>query len=515
MAGRQLRVAALVALVAALAAFLPVRPALARGEERVSGGIGAGSEYRELYLFGGRPVVLTGQAKVSSSAARNGKAQVRISYNLKNEASQVTLSRSLTLAGEEEEALDGRQVLTSLTATGFTESIRAGSNRYTLRRGDFSYTRLTDRAGGVEYFTSNWSGTKVYDFNSDQGTLTVQVWGRGVGYDHAWGSTETQHLDLILDFEGRIEEKGADRQVTTYKVEWSGSASLDLTYTRWRRLDYVENEAVPISFAGGYLESRGEQASLKYEVDLPVLDSLGRVVSGGRVREEGTLGLESTPTYARLPVPPLRDLQGHWSWQEVLRLASLGVLAAGEYFGPELPVTRGDFCLGLARLLELEAAKAAPAVPVPILALTNPARQTTTTASPPYLDVSEDSPYYAAVEALQQRRILDSAGLYLRPNEALTRAEAVALVVRALGLEGLAPAALVQTPFQDDYAIPSRFKRAVWVAERLGLAGGTSGGYFQPQRRMTRGEAAALFNRTLSYLQDGLRRDYQTLVRFR
>ncbi|MGB9919132.1 MAG: S-layer homology domain-containing protein [Moorellales bacterium] len=508
------RLGAILLLAAWLAMAVWPRPALAGGEERLGGGIGVGSEYKELFVFAGRPVVLTGQAKVSASSGSNGKAQVRVSHNLKNEASQVTLTRSLSLAGEEKEALDGRQLVTSLTATAFTESIRAGNLRYTLRRGQLSYTRLTDRAGGVNYFTSNWSGTKVYDFNGNRGTLTVQMWGRGIGYEHAWGTTETQHLDLVLDFEGQVEERTAGRQVTAYPVQWSGSVSLDLTYTRWRRLDYLENEAVPISFAGGYLESRGEQATLKYEVDLPVLDSLGRVVAGGRVRNQGTLGLESSPTYARLPVPVLRDLEGHWSWREVLRLASLGVFAAGEYFGPELPITRGDFSLALARLLELEPSPQ-PAVPgLAGLALASGRSSQSSPSSPAYLDVPEDSPYYGAVEALRQRQVLADNSLYFRPQEGMTRAEAVALVVRALGLESLA-AAVVQTPFQDDQAIPAGWKRAVWVAERLGLVGGTSGGYFQPQRRLTRGEAAALFNRTLSYLQEGLRRDYQNLVWFR
>jgi hypothetical protein len=506
------RVISVLALAACLAGVIPALPARAQGEERLSGGVSTGSEYKELFLFTGRPVVVVGQVKVTRSAARNGKAQVRVSYSLKNEAHQVTLTRNITLEGEEREALEGRQIITTLKSTGFTETVRAGQHRYILRQSQFSYSRLTDRAGGVNYFTNDWNGLKVYEFNSNRGTLTVQMWGRGIGYEHAWGSTETQHIDLLLTFEGQVEERGPGRQVATYPVKWSGSASLDLTYHRWRRLDYVANEPVPISFAGGYLETRGEEATLKYEVDLPQLDSLGRVVPGGRLRDRGSVGLKAAPAYTRLPVPVLRDLRGHWSYREVLRLASLGILAAGEYFGPELAVTRGDFCVALAKLLDLEPSPSAQ--PARGVALPRGTAAGGDQKVSSYLDVPEDSPYYRAVEALRQRGVLSGLGPYFRPQEAVTRAEAVALLVKSVGLDGMAPA-VVKTPFQDDSAIPSGFKPAVWVAERLGLVGGTPGGYFWPQRKMTRGEAAALLNRTLAYLQEGLRRDYQALLQFR
>lgn len=519
----------LLILLLALAGFS--RPAAAQGEERLAGGIGNEKEYKELFLLSGKPVVLTGQARLTRSTGRDGSLQLRLSYNLKNDAHQVTLTRSLTLQGKEEEALGGRQQITTLEATAFSETARVGQNRYTLREARFSFSRITDRAGAVAYYTADWNGRKVYDVNGNQGSLVVELWGRSIGYDQAWGTTETQHVDLLFSFDGRVERPGEGRQIVTYPQRWSGSAALDLTFNRWRRLDYVANEPVPISFAGGYLETRGEDAVLRYEVDLPLLDSAGSVRSDSRYRDSGSFGVKTTPVYRRLPVPELRDLEGHWSYQEVLRLASLGVLSGSRYFGADLPMTRGQFALALARLLELEpqgqgqAAAGRVGLPLAGTATTGlrlgqaavPGRGTVSAGgeTSPFADVQADSPYYLAVKTLRDRDIV-AAGLYFRPLDAVTRAEAVTMVVRALGLEALAPPGReFSTPFRDDAAIPPEARAAVYVAERLGLVGGVPGGQFRPKEKMTRGEAAALLSRTLAYLQDGLRRDYQAVLRFR
>lgn len=515
---------AIVFLLLALVFVVLPRPAAAQGEERLAGGIGNEKEYKELFLLSGKPIVLTGQARLTRSTGRDGTLQLRLTYNLKNDVYNVTLTRSLTLQGKEEEALGGRQRITTLEATSFSETARVGQNRYTLREARFSFSRITDRAGAVAYYTADWNGRKVYDVNGNLGTLVVELWGRSIGYDQAWGATEAQHVDQILTFEGKV---------ATTQQRWSGSASLDLTYNRWRRLDYVANEPVPISFAGGYLETRGEEAALRYEVDLPQFDAAGLVRADGRYRDTGSFGVKTTPVYRRLPVPELRDLEGHWSYQEVLRLASLGALNGGRYFGADLPMTRGEFAQALAKLLELEphaqaqgqAASGRTGVPLAGLAAptarlgqTAPAGRTPSTAASeplPFADVPPDSPYYQALKALQERNIV-ATGLYFRPRDAITRAEAVVMIVRALGLEALAPPGRdLATPFRDDAVIPAEARAAVYVAERLGLVGGVPGGQFRPKDKMTRGEAAALLNRTLAYLQDGLRRDYQTILRFR
>jgi hypothetical protein len=134
-------------LLALLAVGLVPLPALAQGEERLAGGIGHEGEYKELFLLTGKPIVLTGQARVAKSLGRDNGLQVRLTYNLKNDAHQVSLTRSITLQGKEEKALGGRQRLTTLEVASFSETARVGQNRFSLRQSPFPFPASPTRPG--------------------------------------------------------------------------------------------------------------------------------------------------------------------------------------------------------------------------------------------------------------------------------------------------------------------------------------------------------------------------------
>lgn len=91
-----------------------------------------------------------------------------------------------------------------------------------------------------------------------------------------------------------------------------------------------------------------------------------------------------------------------------------------------------------------------------------------------------------------------------KPKRELTRAEAAALVVRALGLEESAKkAGDVPTPFEDDESIPKWARGYVVVAatEAPKASGSLIIGYpgkqFKPQRSISRAEAATMMTRFL------------------
>jgi hypothetical protein len=88
----------------------------------------------------------------------------------------------------------------------------------------------------------------------------------------------------------------------------------------------------------------------------------------------------------------------------------------------------------------------------------------------------------------------------------LTLAEAVTVFIRALGLETMAPKFGAVTTFRDNDDIPAYAKNAVRVAEQIGLVRGDEKGYLNPNSKLTNARAAALLNRFIDYMRDGIRK---------
>ncbi|TYP57475.1 S-layer homology domain-containing protein [Thermosediminibacter litoriperuensis] len=98
------------------------------------------------------------------------------------------------------------------------------------------------------------------------------------------------------------------------------------------------------------------------------------------------------------------------------------------------------------------------------------------------------------------------------PQENLTRAQVITILVRALGLENNAPPVPYHTGFRDDAEIPAWAKDAVYVGREIGLARGDEAGCFRPNDPVTRAESAAFLNRFITYLQKDLQRDFRERI---
>ncbi|MCL2461571.1 MAG: S-layer homology domain-containing protein, partial [Defluviitaleaceae bacterium] len=88
------------------------------------------------------------------------------------------------------------------------------------------------------------------------------------------------------------------------------------------------------------------------------------------------------------------------------------------------------------------------------------------------------------------------------------RQEAVAIMIRALGLTSAAPDPTPMTAFTDDRLIGNWAKREVAAAYALGLIGPDAEGRFRPRETFSKAEAAALLNRLTEYMRAGLAADY-------
>jgi len=131
-------------------------------------------------------------------------------------------------------------------------------------------------------------------------------------------------------------------------------------------------------------------------------------------------------------------------------------------------------------------------------------------------DVSSLRPEYPYIMAIYKAGIASGReGGSFDFDKPIMRQEAFATLVRALGLVRLAPNPTTVTVFTDDAQIASWAKRELSAANIIGLIMPDSNGRIYPERQITKGEAASLFNILIEYMRHGLVSDYaERIVNF-
>ena len=179
-------------------------------------------------------------------------------------------------------------------------------------------------------------------------------------------------------------------------------------------------------------------------------------------------GLTAVPASALSDVP-----EDFWAKEDIDRCVALRYFypEADGSFGVGKEMSRAEFIVVLCRALGWKP--------------TSPARAV-------YEDVSEKEWYAGAVETAYHQGAITSQDGSFRPDDLITRSEAAAMLVRALGYGSLA--GLIQ-----DMSLPFRDVKAnngyIVMAYGLGLMDGTSVTAFSPGGHVTREQAAAILMR--------------------
>ncbi len=183
----------------------------------------------------------------------------------------------------------------------------------------------------------------------------------------------------------------------------------------------------------------------------------------------------------------MRDMEGHWARDPVYRLIDRGIVngiksISGEYkYEPERNVTRAEF----AKLLSL---------------------------SKGYLEADEDDDLSYFADDLQiplwarpYIKYCNKKGwisgkaigekVYMKPNDAITRAEAATMISRALGFVGNDKN--INAAFKDKDKVPNWASAYIDQLIANKLMQGYSDGTFRPNKMITRAEAATLFDNYL------------------
>lgn len=431
--------------------------------------------YQEMVFLSGRPVLMKGTVKASIKEKDDSRTE-KYTYKLEDATGESSLSRSLSITSTLEDNYG--QTVEVANVDSFKETIKVGELTFQAddKKSEFTQSIIYDNKPAISYYAGNMAYRKVYESGDDQPDVIVDMEGSSVGYDQAWGSTETRTMNYYIS---SFDPKGIQG---SYTVKNSNNVTKDIVY--------AQNQPTQISFRGGYMVSEKDESIMEYSYDVN-----GRV--GG-----SSLTLANNPKFTRLNVPELRDTSGHWAEEQIQILASLNAISPNaKNFAPSLAISREEF------------AKAVAVVSDIVEEETTSRRNLKNKEEALFTDTALDSEEYKYVKAVATKGIMGGVGEdRFEPKSELTKAQAATILISALGVEALSPNGAYSTGFKDDNSIPYWAKDSVYMARQLGLIDGTENGFFQPNKSLTRAEAASIMNNYIHYLSYDLREDFRERI---
>ncbi len=444
-------------------------------------------KYKEVIFITGEPIVLYGTVEIDID-----DEDLQYEYELSSKDGNVTLERDIELERIIDNTTKERQIIEENNIIDYDEEITVssgvGSGNYELIDYQLHNSTINDVQPVVDFYSGRWLGTKTYSFNNEEEEVIVQITGDIYGYDHYWGATETQSIHQYIE----------KKNIVNDTTDWTGYADINVSFNRTKRMEYSENLPLLTSYEGWNTLTEQEETVMSYTYNLSDSSNVSFDI---RNIGEGTQRYETLPTRTSLYISRFEDIKGRWSEGEIKRLAGLGVVDGDKrYFGPKLYMKRVQFAKWIAKAMSLvkdedkvERSYTKPEV--------NP---------PAFNDITNEHPEYEYIKAIKENGIMQGAGdNKFLPEGNLTRAQAITIVIRALGIERLAPNLPFETRFIDDEDIPFWAKKHIYVADHIDLAKGTPDGYIYPNEYMTKEEAAAFVNRFIKYLQNNLKEEYR------
>lgn len=450
------------------------------------GGVQNEHQYEEIVFITGYPIKFVGTYSVSEKV-KDEEESITYKFTLKSEDLSLAgkLDRTITYTTALSKHTGVGQTIGQTTVDKYKETIKLGSDTYTLTDYQFSKSDIIDERAASDFYSGNIKGRKYYDYNKGQGNVVIDITGGNVGYENFWGSTETQMLDHIITFTSQPNGQVA-------RTTWQGSYSHQVSDSMTKSLRYSENDANFSSFHGGHIRLTNRSIVSKYDYRLP--DAWGSI----------SLNQDMMPRLERLIVPKFRDVNGHWAEESIKKLYSLDVFEDNsDIFSPNTPMTRLQFTKAIMRASDIRTSMEEPKK-------SSRSRRNTTPEESYFRDIDTAHPDYQYVKGGVDKQIITGVSKDMfGPNRSLTRAEAITILIRALGFENRAPNPGYITTFSDDRSIPSWAKDSIYIGREINLVEGDALNRVNPNQPLTRAEASTLIVRFLEFLEKDLQKDYR------
>lgn len=470
-----------------------------------SGGVNNEYEYQEYVFLSGEPVKFIGTYDINETTRKDQKTNtdkttITYKFTLAPEDTDISgkLSRQITYvitsAGQ-----DGKgQTISKTELSKYKESIKMEDAQYDLADFQFSKSNIIDNRPVSDFYSGSINGRKYYTINNTEGKAIVDISGGDEGYNNFWGNTDTQLITCVINVEWEASGDGEEDR------SWEGTVKIQVSDSTTKSLTYTENEATYSSFDGGYVRVTNRGLVSEYTYDMPKIDDAG--IPDDDKRKTGTkkLSSEMVSQVDRLVVPKFKDIGGYWAEADIKKLYSLDVFdETAEFFQPELYMSRAEFTKAVMRACDIR----------PVAADT---RKTASASNKKVQETSyfsdiptTDADYQYIKDAVSKGIITGVTKDLFKPDDPLTRAQAIVILIRALGFENKAPTPGYYTAFDDDRTIPQWAQDSVYVAREISLVTGDDYNRFNPNKVLTRAEASALLVNFLQFLENDLQKDYR------
>jgi hypothetical protein len=470
------------------------------------GGVKDDYMYKEVVFITGKPVIVEGEVK-TQERQKGDIVTTTYTYELSNTEENMQVKRRVTYETNLYKKEKKGQTVGVTSVDRYSERITVGNDRYNLEDYQFSNSTIYDNRPAVDFYSGNLTSKKTYSINRDKGTVVIE--GNSdtiVGYKHYWGASET--CILTQDIHRKQQDAYTDGDGDAHDIKWDGLVTLKLSSTTKKDLDYIKNEPTNISFRGGLLQSEKQENILQYEYDLPKFDDDGLPDRRKRVKDEENLRMDTEPIHKRLVIPNLKDISPHWAEESIFTLYSLEIFDdPSPYFGPKLPMTRSEFAKSIVRAISLlEEEENTEKI----------RRQRIKDGEEEeeiFDDINKEDDNFKYIKFVKEKGIMNGVNdSFFSPDGELTRAQAITILIRTLGLEDLAPNPPYKTHFEDDEDIPFWAKDSIYAANEIGLLRGDSYGRVNPNDTMSKAEAAQFIYRYIKHIKDEITIDYREKI---
>lgn len=454
-------------------------------------GVSNETQYKEIVFLSGAPVEFTGRLDIKQS----GKgAQIKYTYNYNlTGPNGATLTRTVVYLVDEAADTELRQTRTGLILdpkAKVSEKITIDGKTYILEEQILNKASITQDKSVIKYTSGTWNGRKTY--SEGENKVIIDIYGENYKYDNTWSTVETAIIRHVITYQNAVGTTGST-QINTGTVEYG------VTNIREKEIIAQQSRPNQISFKESYMISEKEENTVVYKYDMPVTvnDKTTRRKTG-----EGSFKLTTMPKLTSLPIPQYQDVRGYWAERDINRLFSLGVMDGdSKYFNPRIPINRAEFAKAIVKACGLEIETQ----------VQKPRSRKEVQEDIIFSDVDPEHPFYPYIKKVIELSLMNGTGYNtFGPDENLTKAQAVTILIRALGLEDITTFNLGRT-FADEADIPDWARKSIYVAEDLDIIDAEDNA-IKPNVPLSRGEAANLINRFINYLQKEIKTDYRERV---
>ncbi|WP_338536131.1 S-layer homology domain-containing protein [Helicovermis profundi] len=476
-------------------------------------------EYEEVTFITGEPVILKGTVTIPPVDKSPLSYNMSYTYSAQNTEKKIVLSRKITYLVTKTIDKANNQTITKIDMTKFDENYSVGSDTFSLGSFLFDKSKITDNTPAVDYFSGNVYSKRIFYKNGDaisnKGKFTIETNTKSlVGYKHKWGNQETEILNEKLEYEYLNPNYDSTNASSSKYLKWTGNATLKMSSTK--KVDFLLQGTDPqnISFRKNYIQTDSEINLLSYKCNLPTLVSGGSFNDLKRNSLENSIRKDITLDTTSKIVPKIKDIGGYWAENNIFLLASIGIYdVIPNYFMADLPISRIEFAKEIVRAItdDLNYLDDEAKLKQKLILLKRP-----TAVKPDNFDDidlnSKDSFYTSYVKEKGIMHGMGNSGEFFKPYRSLTRAQAITIMVNALGLSDIAPKPPYKTKFKDDADIPLWSKDAIYIANEIGLVSGYQDETIRANGEITKGEASVLIKNFINHLKDNITSDYREKV---